>query len=156
MTSSEIDTNTLEDLNSAISQVQIKADIAAEDVKQLVYAAFEDPERAYGVIRQLAAEGRIEKAISMLAGGRAHWHFGAQKRPFLGLFASRDPDVKVAHAQLPDALRRFGEVRRQLKSMVDSRRKRIIDDDDAETARNRDRSDKPARSRGRKLPGANG
>jgi hypothetical protein len=154
MSSSEIERNTMIDLDTAVSQVRVKADIAAEDVKQLVNAAFENPERAYGVIRQLAAAGRIEKAIAMLAGDRTHWHFGAQKRAFLGLFASRDPDVKAAHARLPDALRQFGQIQSQLRSMVETRRKRIIDEDAAATALKRGMTDQPARKRGRKFAGS--
>jgi len=154
MSSSEIEQNTSNDLDVAISQVRINADIATENLKQLVNAAFEDPERAYGVLRQLGAAGRTEKAITMLAGDRAHWHFGAQKRPFLGLFASRDPDVKAAHARLPDALRRLGEVQGQLRSLVEARRKRIVDDDTAATSQAFGRSDQPAQKRGRKFPGS--
>lgn len=153
MSSSDIESNTLSDLHLALNQVEVNADIAAGDVKQLVAAAFEDPERAYEVLRDLTARGRVEKAIAMLAGDRAHWHFGAQKRPFLGLFASRDPDVKAAHAQLPDALRRLAELRRQLRSMVEARNKRSIDDDAAATARLLERSDQRAQKRGRKFPG---
>lgn len=154
MSSSDIEANTLNDLEMALSQVRVKADIAAGDMKQLVAAAFQDPERAYEVLRDLTARGRVEKAIAMITGDRAHWHFGAQKRPFLGLFASRDPDVKAAHAQLPDALRRLAELRRQLRSMADARDKRSIADDAATTGQSLGSADLRAQKRGRKFPGS--
>lgn len=153
MSSSDIEANTLNDLELALSQVQVKLDIAAGDVKQLVAAAFEDPERAYEVLRDLASRGRVEKAIAMLAGDRAHWHFGAQKRPFLGLFASRDPDVKAAHAQLPDALRRLSALRTQYRSMADARNSRSIAEDAAATGQSLGNADSRAQKRGRKFPG---
>lgn len=150
MSSSRIDQMTLEDLELALSQVETKSLIAGAEVEQLISRAFEDPERAQSQLLTLVKENRVERAIEILGGGRQHWHLGPQNRQFLGFFPSRDPDVKAALAQLPDALRRLAGLRSQVASMQAAFQAQAIRRDHQETRRKLTSSDEPAQTLGRK------
>jgi hypothetical protein len=150
MPSSKIDEMTQEDLELALSQVQTKVLIAAAEVDQLISRAFEDPERAHGQLMNLVASDRVERAVEVLGGEHQHWHLGPQKRPFLGFLASRDPDVKAALVQLPDALRRLTILRGQSAAMQTALRSQSVRRDDAEMRRKLGSSDESAQVISRK------
>lgn len=155
MSARTIEQMTLEDLELALSQVKTKSLIASSDVDQLIGRAFEDPARAKTQLVGLVMESRVERAIEVLNGDHQHWHLGPQKRPFLGFLASRDPDVKAALAQLPEALRQLSGLRSQVTSMQTTLQAHAVQRDDAEMRRKLDSADEPAqvisRRPGRKM-----
>lgn len=121
MSATEIPTPSLAELDEAIQRLTAGQQVAAARLHRLLQQAFEDPERAARPLLHLLDQNRTEAAIGLLQSGRQHWHLGAQRKPFLGLLPSRDPDVRAALAQLPDALRELDALRGKLRDVRRSR-----------------------------------
>ena len=126
------------ELAAAVEAARLEHDITRARLHRLATAAFENGERACRTLDRLLSAGGVERALAAMQGDFQQRHFGFQRRPFLGFFASRDPDVRRALNELPGAIREAAAAEARLRDALAVQRQRAMAtgrSDDAETAR---------------------
>jgi len=105
------------ELDAALQMMEVRASMAKARVERLCAGAFENAPRALHTLNVLLRKNGPEGAINALSETRQQWFFGFQRKAFLGFFASRDPDVKRALADLPEAIRELAESQDRLRDL---------------------------------------
>lgn len=127
------------ELAAAVEAARLEHDIARARLHRVAAAAFENEERACRTLDRLLSAGGVERAIAAMSGDLQQLHFGIQRRPFLGFFASRDPDVRRALADLPEVIREASAAEARLRDALAVQRQRAM-------ATGRSDDDEPART----------
>lgn len=120
MQASEKNQKSLEDLEEATRQLDVKLLLATEELRRDLGDAFEHVELGMSYVTKAVREGFVEKAIASLERDPLR-HFGFQRHAFLGFGASRHPDVRAALARLPGQIRALADLEKRRNALEASR-----------------------------------